>query len=201
MAANNLGVELQGFSLPVLAVDSYRIAAEADVALARGNLAIKLIDGGFVAEAMDEIAAGEKLDPLNTMVASALGKVRLDRETQEKRRDSLAVAGTALRKTFARFDLRTPCVLPAGEYLTEDGVKLAFAIEGSESKGTFGDWAGTAKLDQGFVQLSLKKGAILSPSATGFAVSRAGDLIGYLTDYPVKGVTTPFIAHTLSAEN
>ncbi len=199
MAANNLGVALQHFSLPILAIDNYRHAAESGVALARGNLAVKFIDGGFIEEAMSEIGAGEKLDSSNNMVVAALSRVRSDRETQEGKRDELARVGALLRKVFARFDLRTPSVLPDGEYITEDGVRVVFAVDGSEAKGNFGEWAATAKLDQGFVQLSLKKGAILSASASGFAVTRDTELMGYLLDYPAKGVTTPFIASRTGA--
>lgn len=199
MASNNLGVEYHHFSLPILAVDSYRDAIGSSVALAYGNLAIRLIEGGFIDEAMAQISAGEKLDPANRMIAAALGRIEADRDAQAKKRDELASAGRSLREVFARFDLRTPTQLPSGDYLTAQGTRVVFTLEGDEAKGTYGDWAITAKLDEGYAQLSLKKGGVLSPSASGYAVSRDNKLVGYLVDYPNKGDTTPFIASATHA--
>jgi tetratricopeptide (TPR) repeat protein len=194
MAANNLAVEYHHFSLPILAVESYRAATESSVALAHGNLAVKLIEAGFIDEAMAQISAGEKLEPANRMIANALGRVPSDREAQEKKRDEIARLGQSLREIFVRFDLRAPNELPAGEYVSTDGARLIFSIEGDEAKGAVGDWAAIAKIEQGYVQLSLKKGAILSTTASGHVISRDGELVGYLIDYPAKGDTTPLRA-------
>jgi tetratricopeptide (TPR) repeat protein len=194
MTANNLGVEFEHFALPILAVQSFEEAAGGSIALAHGNLAVRLIDAGFTAEAMSHINQGEKVEPANRMVASALAKIRSDREAQEKKRDALARTGASLREVFLRFDLRTPCSLPLGDYRTKEGVTINFSPDGDEAKGTFGDWTATARLEQGYVQMNLKKGTILSTTASGFAVCKGGDLVGYVNDYPSKGDTTPFFA-------
>jgi tetratricopeptide (TPR) repeat protein len=194
MTVNNLGVEFEHFALPILAVESFKEATRSSVALAHGNLALRLIDAGFTEEAMGHIDEGEKLEPANRMVASALSRIRSDREAQDKRRDALDRAGGSLRDIFARFDLRTPCQLPNGEYLTNEGLRIKLLADGDEAYGNFGDWTATAKLEQGFVQLNLKKGTVLPATASGFAVCRDNALIGYVVDYPNRGETTPFTA-------
>jgi hypothetical protein len=59
--------------------------------------------------------------------------------------------------------------------------------------------AATAKLDQGYVQLNLKKGTIVPTTASGFAVCKEDALIGYVVDYPNKGDSTPFMATSAPA--
>lgn len=194
MTDNNLAVEFDHFALPILAVQSFKDASNNSVALAHGNLAMRLIGAGFIDEAMAEVGQGEKLEATNRMVAHALTRMRSDREEQERKRDDLVKRGRSLREVFAQFDLRTPSDLPAGEFTSKDGLKITLSLEGQEVKGHFGEWEATAKLEQGFIHLSLKKGMFSLQSASGYGVARGNDFVGFVNDYPNKGDVTSFTA-------
>lgn len=94
IAWNNLGFSLERMGLPVRSVRAYRKAEAAGETLAASNLAIRLLDAGFVSEATRILEAAQALPDHSKNVDSTMSRAKSVEEAEaEKEKTALSMAG------------------------------------------------------------------------------------------------------------
>ena len=189
MSLNNYGAALQELGMPVLSVERYTEAVNQGVALASGNLAMRLIDVGFVTEAKSHLAKGEELESTNRMVVAATGRLSSERETELKKLERVTNEGVLMRSVMQKFDSEEVCRLPSGRYVLDEGATLDLVIDGQESKGTISgtDIELIFKQSGYLLSVTRRKGRFLHQTNEGMARSLDAEIIGFLRDLPERG--------------
>ena len=91
---NNLGVSYERLGLVVRCVGAYRKAEAAGETLAASNLAIRLLDAGFVTEATQILEAAQSVADHNKNVDSTMSRAKsVDEDEEEKEKTALSKAG------------------------------------------------------------------------------------------------------------
>jgi tetratricopeptide (TPR) repeat protein len=105
LAWNNLGVSYERLGLHVEAVRAYRRAEAAGETLAVSNLAIRLLDAGFLAEAMRMLEAAQAIAGHHKNVDSTMSRAKgVDKDEAEKEKVALGNSGavSAFYREFGR---------------------------------------------------------------------------------------------------
>lgn len=94
IAWNNLGVSFERLGLPGKSVHAYRKAQAAGETLAASNLAIRLLDAGFVPEATHILEEAQTVSDHNKNVDSTMSRAKsVDEDEGEKEKSALSKAG------------------------------------------------------------------------------------------------------------
>lgn len=118
---NNLGVAYDGLAMPVKGVSAYRASESLGETLAMSNLAGKLIDAGFIPEALDICIKATKIKDYSRNVDHALARIKGIGEEEEK-----------LEREIERK------AQPTSDFLR----RLGHGIAGVPVIGLTGDWIG-----------------------------------------------------------
>ena len=94
IAWNNLGVSFERLGLPGKSVRAYRKAEAAGETLAASNLAIRLLDAGFVPEAAQILETAQAVSDHSKNVDSTMSRAKsVDEDEAEKEKSALSKAG------------------------------------------------------------------------------------------------------------
>lgn len=133
-AINNLGVELSGLSLGVLAVDRYEESADKGNSLAMANLAEKYLLAGFSADAQKLIDRANELETQDDKVATVALKIRDTRKEGEARLRDLtksADQASSFFLAYARSRIDSQPAAFQGSWVFEDGIPATISLEGN----------------------------------------------------------------------
>lgn len=112
IAWNNLGVSFERLGLPVRSVRAIRKAEAAGETLAASNLAIRLLDAGFVPEATQILETAQAVSGHSKNVDSAMSRVKsVDEDEDEKEKTALSKAG-AISAFYREFGSAATRVAP-----------------------------------------------------------------------------------------
>ena len=140
-AINNLGAELSGLSLPVLAIDEYKRAASKGNTLAMANLAEKYLIAGFTEDAQRLINEAEKLADPDKKVATVAAKIREARDEQKKQYGELTAQGSRSASFFSNYAISRlqPAVDVAlsGTWLLDSGADVLVDTSNSKLEATW----------------------------------------------------------------
>jgi len=193
MTLNNLGAALTQFGLPMLGTQRYKEAAAKGNALASGNLAMRLLEVGFVDEAAQRIAEGEALERTNRMVVAAASRIDAEQRAEQIKLDELERVGANLREIYKQVRSERPAVLPAGHFKTPTGKSLTLDVANGVSAGKTEDGEEiTLKLKGPLLDLGWKGPGLFAPTYTGKAIFREGRISGYFRN--AKGENIGFVA-------
>ena len=111
-AWNNLGVSFERLGLPVRSVRAYRKAEAAGETLAASNLAIRLLDAGFVPEATQLLETAQAVSDHSKNVDSTMSRAKsVDEDEADKEKSTLSKAG-ALSAFYREFGSAATRVVP-----------------------------------------------------------------------------------------
>lgn len=112
IAWNNLGVSFERLGLPVRSVRAYREAEVAGETLAASNLAIRLLDAGFVPEATQILKTAQAVSDHSKNVDSTMSRAKsVDEDEGEKEKTALSKAG-AVSAFYREFGSAATKVVP-----------------------------------------------------------------------------------------
>jgi tetratricopeptide (TPR) repeat protein len=195
MSLNNLGAALHDFGLPILGTKRYKEAAAKGEALASGNLAMRLLDVGFVDEALRRIAEGEASEKTNRMVVGAASRIDAEQLAEQTKLEKLSRAGGSLREVFKQFQGTEPATIPAGRFRTTTGQQLDLVVEKGVSTGKTDDGVEITLTPKGpLLELGWKDRGLFSATYGGKAIFRDRRISGYYKN--AKGENIAFIADT-----
>jgi hypothetical protein len=113
IAWNNLGVSIERLGLPVRSVRAYRKAEAAGETLAASNLAIRLLDAGFVDEATQILETAQAVSDHSKNVDSTMSRAKsADEDEGEKEKSALSKAG-AVSAFYREFGSAATKVVPS----------------------------------------------------------------------------------------
>lgn len=111
-AWNNLGVSFERLGLPVRSVRAYRHAESMGETLAASNLAIRLLDAGFVPEATQLLEAAQAVSDHSKNVDSTMSRAKgVEEDEDEKQKTALTEAG-AISAFYREFGSAATRVAP-----------------------------------------------------------------------------------------
>jgi tetratricopeptide (TPR) repeat protein len=193
ISLNNLGAALHDFGLPILGTQRYKEAAAKGEALASGNLAMRLLDVGFVDEALQRIAEGEASEKTNRMVVGAASRIDTEQRAEQAKLEELSRAGGSLREIFKQFQVTQTATLPTGRFKTTTSQQLDLVVEKGVSTGKTDDGAEITLTPKGpLLELGWKAGGLFSATFKGKAIFRDARISGYFKN--AKGENIIFIA-------
>lgn len=158
---NNLGVAFDNFQMPIRGIEAYRKAEEQSETLAMSNIALKLLNSGFLEEADIIIQKAVQIDNYHENVGTTIAQIKnadaleqqKEEDIKERAKSKLDIfrrAGLAMVTNHAELATRrwssSSCkltitleknhFLASGEYSTPSGGISAFIGKGSENLST-----------------------------------------------------------------
>lgn len=151
-ALNNLGVQADGFTLPIKSVHLYRAADDEGYTLATANLSYKLLGQGFLTEARERLEKCKAVSDVHPNVNGALAECARREEAETKKWAAILRVG-ASHKVFLhkfadrRFSAPTSGPGFAGPWQLSTGLSFTSQLEGDRFVAIWGSGSAKRKLE------------------------------------------------------
>ncbi len=197
-AENNLGVDFSRLGLKLRAVTHYKRAAENGLSLAAGNLANIALTAGLASEAEEWIKKGEaggRPDPRVTATRATLTQAS---DNEPKQFAAIRKRADELRSVFRKWVECEPTAAPSGTWSFSTGHTFELQAEGTVARAAHGEGEQKTEIviradEKGFT-ITLALGQYGIRKAEGRLIRGEGKLVGYLRNWPERGMTTAVTA-------
>lgn len=176
IAWNNLGVSFERLGLPVRSVLAYRKAEAAGETLAASNLAIRLLDAGFVPEATQILETAQAVSDHSKNVDSTLSRAKSANEDEDEKEKTALSKAAAVSGFYREFGSAATRVAPKLEGTwkgPECPLVVLHAGDSFVASGQFSEPRGLLAL-----ALAEQKGGAVDPSPSLLAVEYRGKVQG-----------------------